>query len=208
VGDAITTTNAILKDVDFGEPGTEEGETRAELAELRPSSFRDPETGEVDWLEYDSARDTLIDQMPEVWQQAYESRLRLPEDLHDIEADLKQVSQLRDELSDIPKYRGVTVEEQAEVRDFMADVERWRFEQSSETGHTPPIKRAISRYAGETGVDPELRSLVTRVRRIQSDGRLDESYIDFLVDNVKLLRQFYPSLYTQYIQQQVARRGR
>jgi hypothetical protein len=207
VGDAVQSTLTLHKDTDFGEPTDEVGRIREELATLRPP--RDPETGEEDWFAFDSMRDALIEQMPEVWQQSYAARLRLPEDLHDVERQLKEVSQLRDQLSDIPKYRGINPEDYREYQTFMDGVERWRREESAKraSGSTPEINAAISKYGREQGYVPTsaFMAMIRKIRRYQNAGRLDRQYIDFLVQNEAELSPFYKGLYTQKIRREVAR---
>lgn len=194
LNDAFTTTQTLLKDVDFGEAEGDIDKTLEALNDIQPTDFRDPEEGdEIDWGAYDTAREELIGKMPVAWREAYQARLRLPEELQDVEQQIKAAQQARDGLYDISKIRGVTPAQMRAVSQFNADVEAWRDERLAQTGRKPPVAAGQMRVRAPS----QVKGLARRL----SSGKYTErnrnpAYINYLREHRDALEAFYPELFS------------
>ena len=144
------------------------------------------------------------------WQQSYDARLRLPEDLQDIEQVLNTVSEKRDELANIPRYRTASVEEYQDVQEFRRAAERWADEIRASGRRVRDSRTARYRqYAAEVGTPRNILNLAVRLNSTTYAKRVrNRDYNNFLLDNADTLRPFYPSLYPNELLEILGRRNR
>ncbi|KKL12939.1 hypothetical protein LCGC14_2530750, partial [marine sediment metagenome] len=196
--------------VDFGEDETEVERLRGELGSLNPFSPEFLDAGEdgnfsVDWDAYEAKRDSIIDQIEAQrpgFRQAYESRLRLPEEFADVEGAFLQARQLRDQLDEISPVQGMTAQEYDEIRDFLRDVNaqrmQWRLDPS--VGDVP-LGQAVGIVGKQQGKDRKFMNAANALRGGIPDRLRNPEYDQFLLANAGTAQDaqglflFYPELF-------------
>ena len=105
---------------------------------------RDPETGEEDFAAFDAMQEELIEKMPLSWQRAYAAKLSLPREFASVERQIKAAQDARDELYDIPKYRGISVEDSQAASELSAKAGEYQDAEEERTGRRPSLERALN----------------------------------------------------------------
>jgi hypothetical protein len=213
---AFGATSAAFADVDFRDPESESGRLRQEFNELNPFSeqFFDVDSAQPDWFAFGQERDRLIGEIDALvpgFKDAYEARLRLPAELQDVETRFLQAQQLRNQLSDIPQFRGISVERKREIDAFLRRVrairDRIKDERGPDSPDIPTMEEAIERAGQALGKDSRF---ILEARALQSTSArqrlLNLDYVRFIVENADQLLYFYPELRTDVIRRVLAAR--
>jgi hypothetical protein len=211
---AFGATSAAFADVDFRDPESEAGRLRQEFNELNPFSeeFFDVDSAQPDWFAFGAERDRLIGEIDALvpgFKDAYEARLRLPAELQDVETRFLQAQQLRNQLSDIPQFRGISVERKREIDAFLRRVrairDRIKDERGPDSPDVPTMEEAIERAGQALGKDSRF---ILEARALQSASArqrlLNLDYVRFIVENAEQLLYFYPELRTDTIRRVLA----
>jgi len=138
----------------------------------------------------------MLRQMPQDWQQAYKARLKLPEELQDVEAQYKRARDLRDQLGDMPQFQGLTREQHEELKDFRREVQQLRDRALSERGMEISMQEGIWRLGQIRGKSQGFiqAALILGSSR-ERDRRRNPAYDAFLIQHRAELQLFYPDLY-------------
>ena len=199
---------------EFDDPESDAAKARAELLELDPfgEEFRDidPVSGDfvVDWDAWDDRTNELIDIIEEGatgYRAAYEKRLRLPEELADVETAFLKVKKWRDELGDISPVVGLPPHEYDLIREFLGDVERQR-DAWLDQGSDIPLKRSVTHLGDAWHMDANLVGWALVLRGNIPDKLRNSRYDQFLIEHRgghsledAGLELFFESLYTRRV---------
>ncbi|HLE81660.1 MAG TPA: hypothetical protein VJA25_10240, partial [Dehalococcoidia bacterium] len=160
--------------------------------------YRDPATNEVLWDDFFQAKDAALAALsPELKRALKESLKSLDPDVQKVEAQLIQAKELRSDLFDTPQFRGVSIEQEHELRDFyeqVADARRFWFENNQAD---VPVADAIRAVAARLGKGPNFQrwAMLLRSGSATRDSLRDPAYTQFLVKNEEAIRPFFPELY-------------
>jgi hypothetical protein len=199
----------------FPDPSTPEGQILAEFYEITPIDFLDgdPETGTftTDWVGFEKARDDLLVQMPEAWQEDYRSKLRLPAELQDVEARYNAARELRNQVEEIGEFEGLGREDYQLVKRLRAAVTQARneaFADPTRRGRDlAPVRWFIDSEGERLGYDDRLinwtRALTSERDRAEN---YNPAYVDFLGEHEAELKLFYPGLFTRRVVDELLRR--
>ena len=199
---------------EFPDPTSEHGQILAEFYEVSPNDFLDgdPEEGTftTDWVAFENARDELLAQMPEAWQEDYRSRLRLPAELQDVEAQYNAARELRNRAAEIGEFEGLSEEDYQLVKRLRAAVTQARneaFGDPTRRGRElAPVQWFIESEGERLGYDARLinwtRALSSERDRAEN---YNSAYVDFLGEHEAELRLFYPNLFTRRIVDELMR---
>ncbi len=207
---AFGATQAAFVDVDFGDPETEAGRIRQQFQEMDAfTDFFDEETSAPDWGAFFREQDRLISEVDKLspgFEEAYRSRLRWPEELQDVEAQIVRAERLRDELFDKGRYAGLSVGDHDTVRRFLRAVDEqrkiWR-----DNGHEVELEQSIRIKAQDWEVPQAALDWALCTRSSQSTCALQNrnpEYDQFIIENRAELELFYPGLITNRIRDQMA----
>lgn len=187
----------------FPSPITDEGKILAEFYDFQPHQFRD-EFFEIDWSAFNAARDATLTRLPQAVQDALAQRLKLPEEFADVERQLLAAKDANNTLRDIPKYRGISIEEHQDVLKLRAAAQFWRDANRRANGTLPSISQGLSRVGKD--FTPRILSLARQLQRTSfAQARVTKEYLQHLKDNQDVLEPFYPSLYPQYVRDRIRR---
>jgi hypothetical protein len=175
---------------------------------------RDPDTFQPQFWAFDAERDAILKEIeaeaPDV-AAALQTRFRLPEEFRDVEQQLQEVAELRNQLSDIPKFRGISVERKREIDTFLRRVravrDRVKDEKGPDSPDVPTMDAAIQALGPALNKD---KRFILEARALQSSSArqqlLNLDYVRFIVDNADQLLFFYPELKTDAIRRVLAAR--
>jgi hypothetical protein len=200
---------------DIPDPSTPDGQILAEFYEITPIDFLDgdPETGTftTDWVGFENARDELLAQMPEAWQEDYRLKLRLPPELQDVEARYNAARELRNQVEEIGEFEGLSREDYQLVKRLRAAVTQARNEAFADPARRgrdlAPVRWYIDSEGENLGYDSRLinwtRALTSERDRAEN---YNPAYVDFLGEHGAELKLFYPNLYTRRVVDELLRR--
>jgi hypothetical protein len=198
--------------VDFPDPNTDLGRLVQQYYDVQMD--RDPDTFQPQFWAFDAERDAILKEIeaeaPDV-AAALQTRFRLPEEFRDVEQQLQEVAELRNQLSDIPKFRGISVERKREIDTFLRRVravrDRVKDEKGPDSPDVPTMDAAIQALGPALNKD---KRFILEARALQSSSArqqlLNLDYVRFIVDNADQLLFFYPELKTDAIRRVLAAR--
>ena len=170
----------------------------------------DPVSGDfiTDWDAWDERTDELIDTIEigaKGYRAAYEKRLRLPEELADVETAFLKVKGWRDELSDISPVVGLPPHEYDLIRKFLDDVDRQR-DAWLDQGSDIPLKLSVTHLGEAWHMDANLIGWALILRGSIPDDLRNARYDQFLIGHRggqsledAGLELFFESLYTRRV---------
>jgi len=180
-----------------------DSETARSLEEWRSiqatdPKYADPETGVPDYDAYRTDKDTAFAKLPAQLQRAYEQSIDSADpELRALEPQIREALDLRSQLYETPQFRGVSIEQERELRDFyaqVADARRFWFENQ---GVDVSVSSAIRAVAAKLGKGPNFQqwAMLLRQGSATRDRLRDPAYTRYLVQNEDTLRPFFPELY-------------
>ena len=193
---------------DFPDPGSEEGQALDAIGEMDPNlpPYRDtnPETGtfEVDWDLWDADQERLleiIDKKFSGFKDYYQNRTFLPEEFADVETQIIEARNTRDELRDISPVEGLSAAAWKEVQDFRADATEFR-QQLRGRGIEMSVEEGLQRLASLQSKPAGFLRLALDAGRIQERQR-NPKYLGFLLRHERELKPFFPELYQSFFMQ-------
>ena len=181
----------------FPDPETPEGRALAEFHALTPEDFRDPETTQPDYPQFEAARERLLSQLPTEVQQAIKNKMSfvLPE-MREVERLYRVARDLLDEAPS--QVRGLTSDQHQEVKDFMKTVGQarrtWR-ETRGISYEDLPIGEAVDIVGRFQERDPAFMRWAQTLRSGVPDDLRSGDYDRFLIEHETELRVFYSDFY-------------
>lgn len=197
--------------VEFPDPSTDLGRLVEEYYDL--SLEVDPDTLLEDYATLNSEQDRILEEIgkidPRVTEALQVRAFRFPEEFRDVELELQAVAELRNQLRDIPQFRGISVERKREIDQFLRRVrtarDRIKDEKGPDSPDVPTMDDAIESAGRAMGKDSRF---VLEARALQSTSArqrlLNVDYVRFIVDNADQLLYFYPELKTDTIRRVLA----
>lgn len=184
--------------VDFPDPDTDLGRLVQRYFDVEME--RDPETFQPQFAAFDAERDAILKEIeaeaPDV-AAALQTRFRLPEEFRDVEERLQEVADLRNQLGDIPQFRGISVDAKRRVDTFLRQVRNARDRAKDEVGaeRVLSVPDAIRRVGESQGRSEAFIAAALALNSTSARRRLlNPEYVKFVVDNADQLLFFYPEL--------------
>jgi hypothetical protein len=176
---------------------------------VKYEDYVDSLTGETDWSAFDEAQDEALASLSERDRQSFEELVLGKHDTPMERRYRTEGKRLRDELGDIPQFRGISVERKREIDAFLRRVrgirDRIKDERGPDSPDIPTMQEAIERAGQALGYDSrfvlEARALASSSAR---QRLLNLDYVRFIVENADQLLYFYPELRTDAIRRVLA----
>ena len=142
--------------------------------------------------------DKLYEATPQDWRTAVEKDIRSVNPIvQQYEPEYREAKRLRNDLFDLPHWRGVSPEQEKEMEDFLGQVEDARRFWASNNGVEVPVADAIPAVAEKLGKEPNFVQWAILLRPgTKTEEELREpQYRQFLKDNRDKLEPYFPDLY-------------
>lgn len=195
--------------VDFPDPDTDLGRLVQRYYDVEMD--REPETFQPQFAAFDAERDAILKEIeaeaPDV-AAALQTRFRLPEEFRDVEQQLQEVADLRNQLGDIPQFRGISVDAKRNVDSFLRQVRSARDQAKDEVGadRVLSVPDAIRKVGESQGRSDAFMTAALALNSTSARRRLlNPEYVKFIVDNADQLLFFYPELRSDIVSNLLAR---